>query len=200
MHRAYPLFVASLLFVACIASVIVYPGTDANPDLAARADFIRQHLVVWRIAWSIVLVAMIALTSFMILWARTISPRRVGLTLILVASAISFDAVGLLLLIFQYPQRMEQLDPFVRLLAPILATSLYSVAGAILTNATKLGILCKSISWTAWTAGGLLSIGAIIGIPVLMVSAAGTMWALMPVVCVMVGRQIAGNNPSALRS
>lgn len=139
----------------------------------------REHLVAWRLGWSLWIAAAFSLLWFYTWWrARVAAAPTARLAIAVAAAALLADVSAELLLIVAAPTAYAATAPLAFLLTGGVANGLYTVAGALLTLATPLARAERAWAWTMWGAGALLSAGAFLELPLLTAAATGVLFAL----------------------
>ena len=167
--RLVPYACAVLNAAAAIALAALSPGTLAEPDPHARADFIDRHLLAWRACWSIWIGASSSLMLLLIWWERrtreaaALGDRRhrgrAVAPLAIAAIGLGCDFVGESLQIVAVPDA-PGLMPVAVLLTAGVANGLYTAAGALLTLRTRLDGVRAAWTWAVWVAGTGVSVTA----------------------------------------
>ena len=147
---------------AVALATVLAPGVSLTPTLA-RAAYVAEHLVAWRLGWGLWIVAALSLLAFFRWWAARIgwSPvtrAAIGLAVI----GVLADICAELQLIGWSPGEPSGLDAPLRV-SGLVANGLYSVAGLLLTSRTAgLPRWLGGWSWTVWLLGiGLAGAAAI---------------------------------------
>lgn len=184
-----PLVCAVTNLVAALAlAFVLAPATPLVPDVAERERYIAAHLVAWRIGWATWMVAAAALLWFYAWWrARVGAPRSV---LAIALAGIAADWTSELLLIVSAPDAYASVAPFAFFLTGAVANGLYTVAGIRLTVATKLGVVPRAYAAFMWSAGVMLSAGALLGIPLVTAIASAELFVLFVPWCVWLWRRL----------
>ena len=184
---AYFCAAANLAAVVALATVLA-PGTTLA-DEAARATYVREHLVGWRLGWGLWVLAAVSLLVFYRWWTA-----RVGAPLWLLGIAVvgfSADLIAESLLITVVPER-PGLAPLTFLLTGGVANGCYTIAGALISLRTP-HLRGGLAAWTAavWLAGAVLSAFAFREAPLGVAAATAVLFALFIPWCVAVGRRLA---------
>jgi hypothetical protein len=195
-ERLSPLAPHACLVVNGIAALgtllVLRPGTEVEPDPAAREAYVRSHLFAWRFVWACWLASASFLVAFLGWWgART--PRR-GLAVAGFACAafgVLFDATAESIFIGWYPDRMD-LAPLGNLLTGAFANGLYCVGGVLVTLASGPLLVGWRRTWAyaTWVLGFGLTVAAVLeSVPLLVAFTAATMISFLGWVAV-VGRRL----------
>ena len=94
---------------ACFALLFARAGTEAEPDVQQRIDFVAQSTFLWTACWFLWTAASIGLLAFFVAWALTL--REAGASTIwmvigccLCAIGLAFDLTSEVMLLVQLPQ------------------------------------------------------------------------------------------------
>lgn len=187
-----------MLLLAAVAVALVVPGTDAQPDISIRGQWIREHGGYWRSSWTLVQVAMWLLSFYLWLWAGEIQqPLLKGSIRTLVGAATLLECCGLGIMILVYPAAESQhallvAHQWAKWLSPVLANSSYSLAGLLLVCFSPYVTTSFRIAaTTTWLSGLVLSIGALTNSIAMMAIGGAIMWTHLPWICVWNDRLIA---------
>lgn len=178
--------------------LVLKPGTALEPDPVARATYITENLLAWRLGWITWMVSAVSLVGFYAWWGARLRSPSVAVTAVLVAGVGTvFDLSGETLLAFALPdlilgrgpEAVETWLPLTRaadLGMAGVANGLYTLAGILLTLKTPdLPRWLRAGLWTVWLAGGAMTVGAVLdSLAILVISSA----VLFPVftICVYV--------------
>ena len=184
---AYACAIANLAAVLALATVLA-PGTTLAGD-AARASYVRDHLIAWRLGWSAWIVAAISLLLFYAWWTAA---RRAGrLALGVALSGFVADVIAESMLIAAVPDRPD-LARAAFFLTGAVANGCYTIAGIILSLQTP--VLRGAVAvWTAvmWASGLALSLLAALDVPLGVAVSTAILFALFLPWLVIVGRRLA---------
>jgi hypothetical protein len=181
IERAAPWLCVVVHVLALAVLVLTLRGTEIQPDVGARAAFIVEHVVSWRLGWALWMVAALSLVGFYAWWgarlaARSIAIFAVALTWVGTVCDLSGEMVWSLLAVEAARQGgdLAATQRAGTLLSAGAANGIYTVAGMFLTRATPgLPRAVQASMWATWAAGILMTIGAIAGsIAVMTVSTA----------------------------
>ena len=183
---AYFCAAANLVAVVAMATVLA-PGTTLVEE-PARAAYVRENAAVWRIGWSLWIVATVGLLLFYRWWARRIRARA-GVVWIAVAG-FAADVLAQSLLIAVVPDRPE-LARAAFMLTGGAANGLYTLAGALLSRVTP-GMRGPFAlwTWTMWEDGAALSLVTVLELPLAIAAASAALFALFIPWCVAMGRRL----------
>lgn len=184
---AYFCAAANLAAVVALATILA-PGTSVAEE-PARAAYVRENVALWRMGWSLWVIAAVSLLVFYRWWARR---TRASPALVWIAVAgFAADLVAESLLIVVVPDRPE-LARMSFLLTGGVANGLYTLAGALLSRATAgMHGLFALWTWTMWAIGGLLSVVTFLELPLAIAAASAGLFALFLPWCVAMGRRLA---------
>ena len=178
---------ANLVAVIALATVLA-PGTTLADD-PTRAAYVRDHVVVWRIGWSIWIIAAITLLWFYAWWRSRIGAPAVALAI--AAAGFIADLVAESTLILVAPDRPE-VAPLTFVLTGGVANGCYTVAGILLSRVTT-ALRGPLVPWTAvmWGCGLALTVFAVLAIPLGVAASTAALFALFLPWLVVVGRRLA---------
>lgn len=183
-------------------------GTEVEPSLRARAEFIVGNIGIWRLGWAVWMAAAVSLLGLYAWWAARVRPRHWAILGVLAAAAgLACDLSGEALLIAWLPERAAQMlaaggndlaqSQFASMqqrattLTAGLANGLYTLGGIVLTLAsTRLRGWFLGMTWCIWIAGIGMSVSAAAGfLSGIMVSTA-VLFPLFIVWSFMLGRKL----------
>lgn len=161
-----PLACAAVNFLAALVlAFVLAPATPLVADVAERERYIRENLALWRAGWATWMIAAATLLWFYVWWrARVKGPRG---AIAIAAAGIVADLVSESLLIVAGADAYATIAPIAFFLTGALANGLYTVAGIRLTLATPLGPRGRAYAAFMWSAGFMLSLGAILAVPII---------------------------------
>lgn len=190
----YACAIANLAAVLVLALVLA-PGTTLVPSADERARYIGAHLLAWRTGWAVWMVAAVTLLWAYGWWrARVNGPHA---ALLVALAGIAADWTAELSLIVAGASGHAAVAPLAFFLTGAVANGLYTAAGIMLTLATPLGPAARAYAALMWSAGGLLSLGAALDLPLLTAVATGWLFALFVPWCVWLGRRLEAPHPRA---
>jgi hypothetical protein len=158
--------VTNLVAIVAMATVLRF-GTEIVPLSADRIAYIAAHPVLWRAGWSTWIAAAVSLVAFYAWWGGFLERPAWGAAAVAIAAAgLSFDLAGESLLIGWLPRDYDRLARSATLLSGAAANGLYTLAGIVLTVATRSlrGVL-RALTWAIWLAGAALTVLALAGSP-----------------------------------
>jgi hypothetical protein len=139
-------------------------GTAPLAPLPAQARYVSDHLVLWRLGWTVWIVAALALLLFFCWWASRIgwSPATRAAVVLAAAGVVADVAAESRLIAWSPGQRFDLAGALQ--LSGVVANGAYSVAGLLLTSRT---LLSRGLprwlgawSWTVWLLGVGLAVAA----------------------------------------
>ena len=180
---APPIVCAALNFAAAFALVFVLaPATPLVADPVQRLTYIGTHLLEWRLGWMTWIAAALSLLWFYWWWRDRINASY--WPLIFGGLGLVADVTAELILIVGGIETYLSASPFAFGLTGGVANGLYTVCGIGLTLATPLSGRERAWAAVMWTAGILLSIGALANIPLITAGATAILFALFCPWCV----------------
>ena len=189
--------IANLAAVVVLALVLA-PGTTLVPSVDERVRYIGEHIVAWRIGWMVWMVAAATLVWFYVWWRARVNGPHIAL--LFAVAGIVADWTAELALIIAGADGHAAVAPAAFFLTGAVANGLYTVAGIVLTLATRLGPIARAYAVLMWAAGAFLSIGAAIDAPLITALATAWLFALFIPWCVWLRSRVpyasAGRTPS----
>lgn len=174
---------------ALVLAFVIAPATPLVADIAERERYVREHLDAWRAAWIVWMVAAATLLWCYAWWrARVRAPRA---PLIVAGVGIVADWSAELLLITGAPDGYAQVAPLAFFLTGAIANGLYTIAGIQLTLASPFTPRERAYAAFMWSAGLMLSAGAIFGIPIVTAIATAELFVLFCPWCLWLWRRLA---------
>jgi len=183
----YACAIANLAAVLALALVLA-PGTTLVPSADDRARYIAEHIVAWRAGWLVWMIAALTLLWFYLWWRARVGGPHVAIAIAFLGIAADWTAE--LTLIVAGADGHAAVAGFAFFLTGAVANGLYTIAGIILTLATRLGTAARAYAALMWSAGGLLSVGAALDLPLLTAVATAALFALFIPWCVWLGRRL----------
>ncbi len=176
------------LAAAVVLALVLAPATPLVADLAERERYVRDHLVAWRIGWATWMLAGASLLWMYAWWRRQVgAPRSV---LAVAFAGIVADWTAETLLIVGAPERYADVAPLAFFLTGAVANGMYTLAGIQLTLATPLGRGARAYAAFMWSAGLMLSVGALLSIPLVTAIASAELFVLFVPWCVWLWRRL----------
>jgi len=170
---------------ALVLAFVIAPATPLVADLAERERYVREHQDAWRAAWLVWMVAAATLLWMYAWWRGRIGASRTPL--VVAAIGIAADWSAELLLIFGAYTDVAAPAFF---LTGAVANGLYTIAGIQLTLASPFTPVERAYAAFMWSAGLMLSAGAILGIPIVTAIASGELFVLFCPWCVWLWRRL----------
>ena len=189
-RRAMAPYVCAALNLAAVLvlALVLAPGTTLVPSVDERVRYIAEHLVAWRVAWTVWMAAAVSLLWFYAWWRARVGGPHAALAV--ACAGIVADWSAELALIVSGAEGHAAVAPFAFVLTGAVANGLYTIAGVMLTLATPLPTAARVYAALMWTAGGLLSVGALANLPLLTAISTGELFALFVPWCVWLGRHL----------
>ena len=176
------------VIAAFVLVFVLAPATPLAADPAERERYVREHLVLWRAGWAAWMLAAVTLLWCYRWWRRRVNGPR---SAILVAAAgITADLTAEATLIVAGADAYAAVAPLAFFLTGAVANGLYTVAGIQLTLATRLGPRERAYAAFMWSAGLMLSLGAILAQPLVTAIASALLFALFCPWCVWLWRRL----------
>ncbi len=192
LRELAPLACALVNFIAAGALLsILRPGLTVG-DPGARASYVTENGLVWRLGWGLWIAAALTLVAFYAWWGSRIARWRMGFTAFAItAIGLACDVTAESLFIGWLPKDFGAISRLATLLTGGAANGLYTVAGVLLTIATPtLRGRFLVLTWAVWAAGFLLSVFSLLGnIPGIAVST-GVLFVLFCPWCVAMRWQL----------
>lgn len=154
------------LIAAGALLLLLRPGTEVIPDAASRIAYITNNELLWRAGWACWIAAALSLLAFYAWWGTRLpswvdddgAPRWGVVALAIASTGLVFDLTAESLLITWLPKDFAKVAPMTSLLTGGFGNGLYTIAGAVLTLATRgLKGWFLAWTWTIWAAGFGLS-------------------------------------------
>ena len=184
-----PLACALANLVAALAlAFVIAPATPLVPDLAERERYIREHLLVWRLAWGTWMLAAATLLWFYVWWRRRVGGPTSALWI--AGGGIVADWTSEAALIVAGADAYAAVAPLAFFTTGAIANGLYTIAGIQLTLATRLGTWSRAYAAFMWSAGLMLSLGALISQPLISAIATAELFVLFVPWCVWLWRRL----------
>lgn len=161
---------------ALVLALVIAPATPLAADIAERERYVREHLDAWRAAWAMWMVAAATLLWCYAWWRARVRASHVPLVVAGIGIAADWSAETLL--IAGAPDAYAQVAPLAFFLTGAIANGLYTIAGIQLTLASPFTPAERAYAAFMWSAGLMLSAGAILGIPIVTAIATGELFLL----------------------
>lgn len=160
-------FVCAVVNVIATAAmaIVLKPGSEIVPNYASRVVYIRDNLVAWRVGWVLWIGAGLSLVAFFAWWACRIDRPGWGVAAFAVSVfGLACDVFAESLFIGWLPADIEAISPVGTILTAVAANGSYTVAGVILTLASKsLGRFMRAWAWAIWLSGIALTASGLAG-------------------------------------
>ena len=207
VRAAAPYASAALhLGAAAVMLLVLRGGTEAEPDAALRAAYLRDHAAAWRLGFGVWMAAALGIGGFYAWWAaRARSPRLALFAVLAGGCGMAFDLLGESFYVGWLPAlanaatlgsagaaaRFDEIQRLGTVLTAVFANGLYTAAGIALTVATpQLPRAVKALAWLAWTAGVALTVFGAAGSATGLVAASGVLFPALVLLCLAVGRSL----------
>lgn len=177
------------LAAALVLAFVLAPATPLVPDLADRERYVREHLLAWRAGWATWMLAGASLLWMYAWWRQKVGAPRSVLAVAL--AGIIADWTAEMLLIVGAPDRYADVAPLAFFLTGAVANGMYTLAGIQLTLATPMGRGARMYAAFMWSAGLMLSAGALFSIPLVTAIASAELFVLFVPWCVWLWRRLA---------
>jgi hypothetical protein len=174
-------WIVAVHVLACLLLLSVAPGTELQPDMAARAAWVDAHRLRWTLNWLCWMVGSMSIGVLFVLWSRALKEPRKGIVACLICiTGSGFDLIG------EWTYIRTTIDTFARdaalytFVSPGIANGLYCVGGLILSVlAWRDGLLRGAVGllgFATWIVGLALTIAALVHLPITMaITGAATM-------------------------
>jgi hypothetical protein len=180
--RASAPYVCAAMNAAAILAMatVLREGTEVVPAVADRIGYIAGHPALWRAGWVVWIGAAISLVAFYAWWGSFLRRSAVAVAALAVASAgLACDLFAESLLLGWLPLDYDRIAPFSTLLTGAVANGLYTLAGIVLTIATRsLRGSRLALTWAVWLAGGALTACTLARVPSGIAISTGALFAL----------------------
>jgi len=177
--------------------LILRPGTEAVADLVERAGYIAQNPVLWRGGWALWIAAALSLLAFYAWWGSHLSsPGPASAAFLIAVAGIACDCLAESLYIGWLPEHMDVAAPLGTLLTGAAANGLYTLAGIVLTLATRsLKGALLVWTWILWICGLSLTVSTLCGNVTAMVVSTAILMTLFSPWVVVLGRTLKRSDP-----
>lgn len=157
-------------------ATILAPGTPVVSDAAERQRYVAEHLIAWRLGWATWMLAAATLVWAYAWWrARVGAPRSAFL---IAAVGIVVDLSSETLLVVAGAAGYAAVAPVAFFLTGAIANGLYTIGGIRLTAATPLSTHARTYAAFMWSAGLMITVGAVTGIPLVTAIATALLFVL----------------------
>ena len=201
LRAVAPYACALLNLIAAGALLLVLrPGTEVEPDAASRIAYITNNEFLWRAGWVCWIAAALSLLAFYAWWATRLpewledeaAPRWGVVALVIASAGLIFDLTAESLLIAWLPKDFATVAPIASVLTGGFGNGLYTIAGVVLTLATR-GLRGWFLVWTwaIWVAGFGLSVFTFAGNFIGVAICSGVLFTLFCPWAVVMGRKLA---------
>lgn len=147
-----------------------------------RLAYVERHLLEWRLGWMTWIAAALSLLWFYWWWRDRVNGSY--WPLVFGGLGLVADVTAELILIVGGSETYLRASPFAFALTGGVANGLYTICGIGLTLATPLNGRERAWASVMWTAGILLSIGALANVPIVTAGATAVLFALFCPWCV----------------
>jgi len=200
-------------FIACVGLLLARGGTETEPDIALRANWVARSAALWCSVWFAWVIASLSLLALFVVWATRLvalgaSVGIVALGCAICAIGLVFDLSGELVNIVRLTRAGISVEQFARgarlyaLLGAATANGLYCIGGLMLSEVSRrVGLLTGwlgLVGFVMWTVGIALTVMAILDNRLGMIlSGAGVMMLFM-VWAVCLGWRLFANVSTAM--
>lgn len=173
---------------AIVLATILAPGTPLFGDVAERQRYVRDHAVLWQLGWATWMVAAATLVWCYAWWRARVRASRTPL--LIAGAGIVADWTAELLLITRAADAYADVAPLAFFLTGAIANGLYTIAGIQLTLASPFGPGARAYAAFMWSAGIMLSAGAVLSQPLVTAIASAELFVLFCPWCVWLWRRL----------
>lgn len=204
IRAAGPRASALLHGLAMVALLGLVGGSEAEPDVSKRAQYLVDHRLVWACCWAVWSAAAVSLCGFYAWWAaRVPGGWRADVALVLVGVGLCCDLFGESLYVAWLPdaavawltaagqgsQSLLALQQVGTNATALLANGFYTASGILLTLATpSMPRWLLVAAWVMWVAGIVMSVSALVGSVAGLVVSSALLFPILVVFCVMLER------------
>ena len=207
LRVAAPYACALLHAAAGVAMLLVLrAGTEVEPDVAARAAYVNEHAMLWRVGFGTWMAAGMSVLGFYAWWAARVQNHRLALAALAVAGAgLACDLVGEALYVGWLPWLANEaylgvpgaLDRFAAVqragtvLTAVFANGLYTAAGVALTLATpRLPRVAAVLAWTVWAAGAAMTVAGLFDSSRALMASSAVLFPALVCLCLLLARRL----------
>ena len=173
MSRAAPWFCVVMHVLALVAlGVWLRGGTEAEPDLAQRAEFIAANIGAWRIGWAMWMLSAVSLVAFYAWWAKHLPAsgwRIAGVLFAAAGMACDITGEGIFMSRLVEHATLSDLEGALKtqrlgsLLTAGAANAFYTIGGIVLMlRTTDLPRRVRRAMWITWGAGALMTASTLV--------------------------------------
>ncbi|MCZ6573410.1 MAG: hypothetical protein O7C98_09630 [Planctomycetota bacterium] len=141
-------------------------GMQTEPDMSARAQYIRDHATVWYLGWAVWVASALSLLVFYVWWRRRIGRTRLSDAAVLAAILgvlCDHTGEGLFMKLAGESESFELYQDLGTALTGGAANGMYTLGGIFLTLATRdLPRGIRLMQWVTWIAGVAMTGSAIV--------------------------------------
>jgi hypothetical protein len=185
--------------------LVLRPGTEAEPLLEHRIQYLAAHSLSWQLGFAIWMAAGMSILAFFAWWAPAARSQRVAMAALLVAFAgLGCDLVGEALYVGWLPWLADgatrgvpgvvvRFAAFQRagtVLTGVFANGAYTLAGILLTWTSGIRGASRALAWLAWCAGFALSVCAAAGSAAGMIAASAVLFPALILLALALGRTL----------
>ena len=176
--------IANLVAAVAMATVLA-PGTPLVADPSERTRYVDAHLLVWRLGWGSWVLAALTLVWMYAWWTGRTNASRTPLVIACIGLVADLSA-ELTLIAGAFGDATLAF-----FLTGAVANLLYTIAGVQLTAATRLSVRGRTYAAFMWSAGLMVSLGSIVGVPLVTAIGTGILFVLFIPWCLYLARVLA---------
>ncbi len=172
---------------------VLRQGTEVVPAVADRVRYIAGHPVLWRAGWAVWIAAAIGLVAFYAWWGSFLRRSAWAVAALAAAAAgLACDLFAESLLLGWLPRDYGRIAPFATMATGAAANGLYTLAGIVLTIATRSTLRGAglALTWGVWLAGAALTACTLARAPTGIAVSTGALFALFCPWAVWLGRTL----------
>lgn len=184
IRRAAPWACSLIHVIAAVMSLLALRGgSEVVPDRSERIAYIVSHTFLWRSGWLLWMGAAITLLALYAWWGAFAEWRWAMTAFLIAATGLLCDLSAESLFVSWLPRHFETITRTGALLTGGAANGLYSVAGAILTLATRRHLTQPVwfLAWSVWLSGFALTIFTMTGSVTGVVASVTLLMTLVPI-------------------
>lgn len=175
-------------FAAFVLAVVLAPGTPLVADIGERERYVREHLELWRLGWATWMLAAATLLWFYVWWRERVGGPRSAL--FVAGAGLCADWAAEATLVVAGAAGYRDVAPTAFFLTGAIANGLYTIAGIQLTLATALPVGARAYAAFMWSAGLMLTTGALLSQPLFTAIASAELFLLFCPWCVWLWRRL----------